>query len=107
MGAGAIIAVGQGRQTPSRLIVLEYPGQAGDESKNPIILVGKAITFDTGGYSIKSTEGIVGMKYDKSGGLVVLATLQAAASLKLASPIVGIIASAENMISGNSYRPDD
>lgn len=107
MGAGAILAVGQGSRTPSRLIILEYPGQVGDETKNPIVLVGKAITFDTGGYSIKSTEGIVGMKYDKSGGLVVLATLQAAASLKLSSPIIGIIAAAENMISSSAYRPDD
>jgi leucyl aminopeptidase len=107
MGAGAILAVGQGSQTPSRLIILEYPGQSPSSEAQPVILVGKAITFDTGGYSIKSTEGILGMKYDKSGGLVVLATLQAAAALKLDLPIVGIIAAAENMISGKSYRPDD
>ncbi|RPJ41565.1 MAG: hypothetical protein EHM21_13305, partial [Chloroflexi bacterium] len=105
MGAGAILAVGMGSQTPPRMIILEYAGQ--DESSDPVVLVGKAITFDTGGYSIKSTEGIVGMKYDKCGGVDVLAALQAAAALKLRPRIVGIIAAAENMISGQAYRPDD
>ncbi len=105
MGAGAILAVGQGSQTPPRMIILEYAGTA--PAEKPLVLVGKAITFDTGGYSIKSTEGIVGMKYDKCGGVDVLAVLQAAAALKLRIPLVGIIAAAENMISGRSYRPDD
>jgi leucyl aminopeptidase len=72
-----------------------------------VVLVGKAITFDTGGYSIKNTEGIVGMKYDKCGGVDVLATLQAVAALQLDIPVVGIISAAENMISGDAYRPDD
>jgi leucyl aminopeptidase len=89
------------------LIVLEYPGQDLTADTKPVVLVGKAITFDTGGYSIKSVEGIQGMKYDKSGGLVVLATLQAAAQLKLKTRLVGVICAAENMISGGSYRPDD
>lgn len=105
MGAGAILAVGCGSQTPPRMIILEYPGTSTDAK--PVVLVGKAITFDTGGYSIKSTEGIVGMKYDKCGGVDVLAIMQAAAALKLATPLVGIISAAENMISGGSYRPDD
>ena len=109
MGAGAILAVGQGSQTPPRLIILEYAGAAaaGTPMEKPVVLVGKAITFDTGGYSIKSTEGIVGMKYDKCGGVDVLAALQAAAALKLRVPVVGIIAAAENMVSGQAYRPDD
>jgi leucyl aminopeptidase len=105
MGAGAILAVGQGSQTPPRMIILEYPGQ--NPQADPVVLVGKAITFDTGGYSIKSVEGIVGMKYDKCGGVDVLAALQAAAALKLRPRVIGIIAAAENMISGQSYRPDD
>jgi len=103
MGAGAIHAVGKGSNTPSRLIILEHEGEGGD----PIALVGKAITFDTGGYSLKNTEGIVGMKYDKSGGMVVLATLVTAARLKLKQHVVGVIAAAENMISGGAYRPND
>ncbi len=105
MGAGALLAVGKGSQTPPRLIVLTYPGT--DPSQPPVALVGKAITFDTGGYSIKSTESIVGMKYDKCGGVDVLATMQAAAALKIKTPLVGVISAAENMISGEAYRPDD
>lgn len=105
MKAGGILAVGQGSKTPPRMIIMEYPGRKPDEK--PIILIGKAITFDTGGYSLKSTTNIQGMKYDKSGGLTVMAILQAAANLQLTTPLIGIIAAAENMISADSYRPDD
>jgi len=104
MGAGAIVAVGKASATPSRLIVLEYAGQT---NKKPVVLVGKSITFDTGGYTIKNAEGIVGMKYDKCGGMTVIATLVAASRLKLKTPLVGIIAAAENAISGVAYRPND
>jgi leucyl aminopeptidase len=104
MGAGAIVAVGKGSATPSRLIVLEYPGKT---KAKPVVLVGKSITFDTGGYSIKPGDSMVGMKYDKSGGMTVIATLVAAARLGLKKPLVGIIAAAENMISGGAYRPND
>jgi len=104
MGAGAIVAVGKGSNTPSRLIVLEHAGKTGGK---PVALVGKALTMDTGGYSLKSGEGILTMKYDKSGGMAVIATLVAAAKLGLATPVVGVIAAAENMISGGAYRPDD
>ncbi len=105
MGAGAIHAVGKGSATPSRMIIIEYPGK--DPTAKPIVLVGKAITFDTGGYSLKSAENILGMKYDKCGGMAVLATIQAAAELHIATPIVGIVAAAENMICDHAYRPDD
>jgi leucyl aminopeptidase len=104
MGAGAIVAVGKGSSTPSRLIVLEYPGKS---TEKPVALIGKSITFDTGGYSLKTGEGMVGMKYDKSGGMTVIATLVAAARLGLKTPLVGVIAAAENMISGSAYRPND
>jgi leucyl aminopeptidase len=112
MGAGAIVAVGQGSATPSRLIVLEYqpPALSGDETGNeapPVALVGKAITFDTGGYSIKSTDGMVGMKHDKCGALAVLGAIVAAARLKINTPVVAVLAAAENMISEVSYRPND
>jgi leucyl aminopeptidase len=106
MGAGAIVAVGQGSQTPSRLIVLEYQPPAKSEAQ-PVALVGKAITFDTGGYSIKTTMGMVGMKYDKCGAMAVIGTMVAAAKLKLATPIVGVLAASENMISNIAYRPND
>jgi len=113
MGAGAIVAVGQGSQTPSRLIVLEYQPRAkkdvspNGEAVQPVALVGKAITFDTGGYSIKTTLGMVGMKYDKCGAMAVIGTLVAAAKLKIQTPIVGVLAASENMISNVSYRPND
>ena len=106
MGAGAIVAVGQGSQTPSRLIVLEYQPPAKSEAQ-PVALVGKAITFDTGGYSIKTTLGMVGMKYDKCGAMAVIGTMVAAAKLKMGTPIVGVLAASENMISNVSYRPND
>jgi leucyl aminopeptidase len=107
MKAGAMLAVGKGSQTPARLIVLEYPGKSGHEGSEPVVLVGKALTFDTGGYSLKDTANIQGMKYDKCGGITVLATMLAAARLKLNTPIVGVVGAAENMISEAAYRPDD
>ncbi len=104
IGAGAIVAVGKASATPSRLIILEHAGTTGEA---PVALVGKAITFDTGGYSLKPVDGITTMKYDKSGGMSVIATLMAVARLNLPTPVVGVIAAAENMISGEGYRPDD
>jgi leucyl aminopeptidase len=106
MGAGAIVAVGQGSANPSRMIVLEYQPEEGANAK-PVALVGKAITFDTGGYSIKSTEGMVGMKYDKCGAMAVLGTIVAASRMKLPVPVVAVLAAAENMVSDISYRPND
>lgn len=107
LGAGAILAVGQGSKNGARLIALEYPGREKQVGQPPIVVVGKAITFDTGGYSIKDRAGMVGMKYDKAGGAAVLGILQAAAALRLPMPVVGLIAAAENMISAEAYRPND
>lgn len=101
---GAMLAVGQASPTPPRLIVLEY-GRVG--ASKPVVLVGKAITFDTGGYSLKDKQGIVGMKYDKCGGMAVLGAMRAVAALKPKVPVVGIVAAAENMVSGEAYRPND
>lgn len=107
LGAGAIVAVGKGSKTPSRLIILEYPGHNPPSGAKPVVLVGKALTFDTGGYSLKDVTNIQTMKYDKCGGVTVIATLRAAAELKLQTPVIGVIGAAENMISGEAYRPDD
>jgi len=106
-GFGGILAVGQGAGTvhPPRLIVLEYRGGAKKEA--PIALVGKAITFDTGGISIKGAASMDEMKYDKMGGLAVLGMMAAAADLKLPLNIVGLIPSAENMPGPDAYRPGD
>jgi leucyl aminopeptidase len=108
IGAGAIVAVGQGSATPARLIVLEYQPPLGSEvERTPVALVGKAITFDTGGYSIKTTDGMVGMKHDKCGAMAVLGAVVAAAHLKINTPVVAVLAAAENMISEVAYRPND
>jgi leucyl aminopeptidase len=104
MGAGGLTAVGRGSQNKPRLLIVEYKGNG---SEAPIALVGKAITFDTGGYSLKPSDFIVGMKYDKAGGISVLATVIAAARLKLKANLVAVIPVAENMISDEAYRPDD
>jgi len=105
---GGILAVGKGSKTPPRLIVLRYnpPGKAAGNT--PVVgLVGKAITFDSGGISIKPSANMGQMKLDKSGGIAVLATMRALAELGLGIKVYGIIPSAENMPSGSSCRPGD
>ena len=105
LGMGALLAVGKGSQQPPRFIVVEYKGTA--KKQAPIALVGKGITFDTGGISLKPADSMIGMKYDMCGAATVLGTIKAAAELKLPLNIVGIIASAENMPSGSAYKPED
>jgi leucyl aminopeptidase len=104
-GFGGILAVGQGSTNPPRLIQLEYRG--GGKREAPIVLVGKAVTFDTGGISIKPGAAMDEMKFDKMGGLAVLGILLAAADLKLPLNLVGLIPSAENMPGPEAYRPGD
>lgn len=106
MGMGGIVAVGKGSNNPPKLIVLEYTG-ANDPQQKPYLLVGKAVTFDTGGISIKPSEKMDEMKFDKCGGCTVLAIVRAIASMKLAVNVVGIVPSVENMPSATSYRPGD
>jgi leucyl aminopeptidase len=104
-GFGGILAVGRGSINPPRLIVLEYRGAA--KTAAPIALVGKAVTFDTGGISIKPGAAMDEMKWDKMGGLAVLGILLAAADLKLPLNLIGLIPSAENMPGPDAYRPGD
>lgn len=106
IGAQAILSVGKGSKSKPRMIILDYTPPI-PTSEKPVVLVGKAITFDTGGYSIKPVDGIKTMKFDKLGGIAVLGTMLAAANLKLEKKIIGIICAAENMISEDAYRPDD
>jgi leucyl aminopeptidase len=105
MGMGGIVAVGKGSNNPPKLIILEYAGAPADQK--PYLLVGKAVTFDTGGISIKPGEKMDEMKFDKCGGCTVLAVMRAAASLKLAVNIVAMVPAVENMPSSTSYRPGD
>ena len=113
-GFGGLLAVGGGSANEPHLIVLEYNGVpvpvAGAKraaTAHPIALVGKAITFDSGGISIKPADKMDEMKFDKCGGVAVLAILQAVARLKLPLHVIGVISSAENMPSSTSYRPGD
>lgn len=105
LGMGALLAVSQGSAEDAKLICLEYQGAA--KSKAPVVLVGKGITFDTGGNSLKSPEAMVGMKYDMCGAATVLGTIKAAAELKLPINVVGIIPAVENMPGGTAYKPED
>ncbi len=105
MGAGALLAVGQGSKQKPKMIIVEYKGAGKNEA--PHVLVGKGITFDTGGNNLKSFDGMLGMKYDMSGAASVLGALKAAADLKLNLNLVGVIAAAENMPGADAYRPED
>ena len=125
LGMGGILAVGAGSNaTPPRMIVLEYRGERGEGQgargkrnasssrsplapRPPLLIVGKAITFDTGGISIKPADKMGDMIYDKSGGMAVLGLMYALAKLKLPIDVIGILSSAENHISDTAYRPGD
>jgi leucyl aminopeptidase len=105
---GGILAVGEGSiYAPPRLIVLEHKPKNIAKNRKPILVVGKAITFDTGGISIKPADKMGKMIYDKCGGMAVLGLMYAAAKLKLPVHVVGILSSAENAISSKAYRPGD
>jgi leucyl aminopeptidase len=107
-GMGGVLAVGSGSKSPPRFIVLKYkPAGKRASSRPTIALVGKAITFDSGGISIKPANKMDEMKLDKTGGITVLTTMKAIAELKPALNVFGIIPSAENMPGGASYRPGD
>jgi leucyl aminopeptidase len=105
-GMGGLVNVGMGSAAKPCLVMLEHkPAKA---AKHTILaLVGKTITYDTGGYSLKVNNGMKGMKYDKCGGMAVLGAMNAIARAKLPVHVVGIMPCAENMVSDNSYRPDD
>jgi leucyl aminopeptidase len=105
MGMNGILAVNQGSVTPPVLITMEY-GQE-HKSKGTVCLVGKGVTFDTGGISIKPSKGMEEMKYDKSGAIAVIATMGLVADLKLPLHIVGIAPSVENNVANDPQRPGD
>ncbi len=105
LGMGSLLSVSRGSRQPPKLIVLEYKG--GHEGDAPIALVGKGITFDSGGISIKPAGQMDEMKYDMCGAASVLGTLRATAELQLPLNVVGVIAAAENMPGGNANKPGD
>ena len=105
LGMGALLSVARGSRQPPKLIVLEYHG--GKEGEPPVALVGKGLTFDAGGISIKPAANMDEMKYDMCGGASVLGAVKAAAELKLPINIVGIIPSSENLPDGDANKPGD
>lgn len=102
-GMGALLAVAQGSAEEPRFIALEYKGAEGA----PVVLVGKGVSFDTGGLSIKPAQGMEDMKYDMSGAAAVLGAFEMLGRLRPALHVVGLIPSAENMPSGTAIRPGD
>jgi leucyl aminopeptidase len=104
-GLGAFLGVAQGSAHPGRVIILEYRGAGA--GKKPVALVGKAITFDSGGLCLKSPESMGTMKTDMAGGAAVLSIVAAAAQLRLKVNLVGVVPAAENMPGGQALRPGD
>jgi leucyl aminopeptidase len=107
LGMGALLGVAQGSAEPPALIILRYKPANGSVSRNHLGLVGKGVTFDTGGISIKPAEGMEKMKYDMAGGAAVLGAMRAIAQLKPAIPVTALIPAVENMPSSRAQRPGD
>ncbi|HUN65557.1 MAG TPA: leucyl aminopeptidase [Bacteroidota bacterium] len=104
-GFGGLLAVNAGSDRPARFIVLEHAGA--DPKAKPVVLVGKGVTFDAGGISIKPAAGMAEMKMDMSGAAAVLATLEASARLRLPHRVIGLIPATENLLGGSAMRPGD
>lgn len=102
---GALLGVSKGSKEDPRFIVIEYKGRKKNEP--PIVFVGKGITFDTGGLNLKPSDGMLDMHLDMTGGAVVIGAMKAIAKLGIKRNVIGLIPSAENMVSGESYRPGD
>ena len=105
LGMEAFLAVSRGSEQPGRLVIMQYQGRK--KSGKPIVLVGKGVTFDTGGISIKSSDGMDEMKYDMCGAATVFGVMQAVATLDLDINVIGVVAAAENMPDGKACRPGD
>ena len=106
LGMGALLGVARGSQEPPKFIILEYDG-AKKKDERPVVLVGKTITFDTGGISLKPAENMEHMKADMTGGAEVLASIRAASRLKLPLRLISILPVAENMPGGRAMKPGD
>lgn len=105
LGMTSYLAVGRGSDNESVMSVIKYSG--GPSDKAPVVLVGKGLTFDSGGISIKPAEAMDEMKYDMGGAAGVIGTMKSLAELKLPINVIGVLAGCENMPSSNAYRPGD
>ena len=106
LGMGALLGVAQGSSNPPFLVVIKYRPE-NPSGGDHLALVGKGVTFDTGGISIKPSDGMEKMKYDMAGGAAVIGAMRALAQLKPAIPVTGYIPTVENMLNGNAQRPGD
>lgn len=104
LGMGSLLGVSKGSNEPPKFIILEYNG---NKKEKPLVLVGKAITFDSGGISLKPSENMEKMKSDMAGGAAVMGTFMAISALKLPVNVVGLIPATENMPSGSAFKPGD
>jgi len=108
LGMGSLLSVAQGTDEPAKFIILEHKGRdAGHDDPDTVVLVGKGITFDSGGISIKNRDGMKDMKGDMAGGAAVLGTMRAIAALNLPLHVVGLVPATENLPSGRAYKPGD
>ncbi len=105
LGMGALLSVARGSKQPPKLIRMTYNNAPAGEK--PVILVGKGITFDSGGLSLKSPQGMIDMKYDMCGGASVLGVMQAVAQLNLPIHLMGIVPATENLVNGQATKPSD
>lgn len=108
LGMGSLLSVSHGSEQPAKMIVLRYTPENSTEQKGELLaLVGKGVTFDTGGISLKPGENMDAMKYDMTGGGTVIGTMRAIALLKPTVPVIGVVAAVENMPDGKASRPSD
>ena len=105
LGMGAVLGVAQGSDEPAQFIILEH--NAGHDDLDTVVLVGKGLTFDTGGISIKPSKGMEDMKFDMMGGAAVLGAIQAIGELDLPLHVVGLVPATENMPGGSADKPGD
>jgi leucyl aminopeptidase len=104
---GALLAVSQGSHQPARLITLEYDGLPADSETPRLALIGKAVTYDTGGLSLKTAAGMIDMKFDMAGGAAVIEAIGALALLEVPVRVLGVVGATENMVGGGSIKPGD
>jgi leucyl aminopeptidase len=107
LGMGSLLGVSQGSAAPPALIIVRYKPETPSKSTDHLALIGKGVTFDTGGVSIKPAEGMEKMKYDMAGGAAVLGAMRAIAKLKPAIPVTAFVPAVENMVSSKAQRPGD
>jgi len=107
LGMGALLSVSRGSRQPAKLIIMEYTGTTAKNKQKPIVLVGKGLTFDAGGISLKPAAAMDEMKYDMCGGASVFGTMKAIAEMELPLNVVGVVPSSENLPDGDANKPGD